>query len=73
MFIWILQVSLSRFQCSLDLPHPECFILQNEAKRKGRHMGYGKRKGTAEARLPSKVFHPDMNPICLMFACLLSG
>ncbi|XP_031281965.1 60S ribosomal protein L19-2-like [Pistacia vera] len=27
----------------------------HEAKRKGRHSGYGKRKGTKEARLPSKV------------------
>jgi len=26
-----------------------------EAKRKGRHCGYGKRKGTAKARLPMKV------------------
>ncbi|XP_073158861.1 large ribosomal subunit protein eL19z-like [Henckelia pumila] len=26
-----------------------------EAKRKGRHTGYGKRKGTKEARLPSKL------------------
>nr|AAX48852.1 L19 [Suberites domuncula] len=26
-----------------------------EAKRKGRHSGYGKRKGTANARLPEKV------------------
>ena len=26
-----------------------------EAKRKGRHNGYGKRKGTRNARLPSKV------------------
>ncbi|PKU67550.1 60S ribosomal protein L19-2 [Dendrobium catenatum] len=26
-----------------------------EAKRKGRHSGYGKRKGTMEARLPTKV------------------
>merc|ERR1719266_37169 len=26
-----------------------------EAKRKGRHMGIGKRKGTREARLPTKV------------------
>lgn len=25
------------------------------AKRKGRHTGYGKRKGTAEARMPTKV------------------
>ena len=28
---------------------------KNAAKRKGRHMGFGKRKGTAEARLPTKV------------------
>merc|ERR1719353_1510808 len=27
----------------------------HEAKRKGRHTGYGKRKGTAKARLPQKV------------------
>lgn len=26
-----------------------------EAKRKGRHSGYGKRKGTKEARLPTKL------------------
>ena len=26
-----------------------------EAKRKGRHQGYGKRKGTANARMPEKV------------------
>lgn len=26
-----------------------------EAKRKGRHMGYGKRLGTREARMPSKL------------------
>jgi len=25
------------------------------AKRKGRHSGYGKRKGTANARMPEKV------------------
>lgn len=28
---------------------------KNAAKRKGRHMGLGKRKGTSEARLPTKV------------------
>jgi len=28
---------------------------RNAAKRKGRHSGIGKRKGTAEARMPSKV------------------
>merc|ERR1712100_444714 len=27
----------------------------HEAKRKGRHTGYGKRKGTANARMPGKV------------------
>ncbi|KAI3883911.1 hypothetical protein MKX03_017374 [Papaver bracteatum] len=27
----------------------------NEAKAKGRHSGYGKRKGTREARLPTKI------------------
>merc|ERR1712147_181495 len=27
----------------------------HEAKRKGRHQGYGKRKGTKNARMPSKV------------------
>uniref|UniRef100_A0A0A0K651 Large ribosomal subunit protein eL19 domain-containing protein n=1 Tax=Cucumis sativus TaxID=3659 RepID=A0A0A0K651_CUCSA len=26
-----------------------------EAKRKGRHSGYGKRRGTREARLPTKI------------------
>ena len=29
--------------------------LMNEAKRKGRHTGHGKRRGTANARLPFKV------------------
>uniref|UniRef100_A0A7S3L6Q9 Ribosomal protein L19 n=1 Tax=Amphora coffeiformis TaxID=265554 RepID=A0A7S3L6Q9_9STRA len=29
--------------------------LRNEAKRKGRHTGHGKRRGTANARLPFKV------------------
>jgi large subunit ribosomal protein L19e len=27
----------------------------HEAKRKGRHSGVGKRKGTRNARMPSKV------------------
>jgi large subunit ribosomal protein L19e len=27
----------------------------HEAKRKGRHTGHGKRKGTKDARMPSKV------------------
>ena len=29
--------------------------LAKEAKSKGRHTGYGKRRGTREARLPSKL------------------
>merc|ERR1712170_123045 len=29
--------------------------LRNEAKRKGRHTGTGKRRGTANARLPFKI------------------
>ena len=29
----------------------------NEARRKGRHMGHGKRKGTANARMPTKVIY----------------
>jgi large subunit ribosomal protein L19e len=29
--------------------------LRNEAKRKGRHTGFGKRHGTADARLPEKL------------------
>merc|ERR1711915_267851 len=28
---------------------------KQEARRKGRHMGFGKRKGTANARMPKKV------------------
>jgi len=31
------------------------FLRRNEAKRKGRHTGIGKRRGTANARLPFKV------------------
>uniref|UniRef100_A0A6B2G022 Large ribosomal subunit protein eL19 n=1 Tax=Myxobolus squamalis TaxID=59785 RepID=A0A6B2G022_MYXSQ len=30
-------------------------LLRKEAKRRGRHRGLGKRKGTAEARMPSKI------------------
>ncbi|KAJ1630738.1 ribosomal protein L19e-domain-containing protein [Pavlovales sp. CCMP2436] len=30
-------------------------LLHLEAKRKGRHTGHGKRRGTAEARMPTKV------------------
>lgn len=28
---------------------------RHEAKSKGRHMGYGKRKGTREARMPQRI------------------
>ena len=32
------------------------------ARRKGRHMGIGKRRGTANARMPEKVsFHLSQN------------
>jgi len=31
------------------------FHRRNDAKRKGRHTGFGKRKGTANARLPFKI------------------
>ncbi|TFJ84038.1 hypothetical protein NSK_005133 [Nannochloropsis salina CCMP1776] len=31
------------------------YLTRLEAKRKGRHTGYGKRKGTANARLPMKI------------------
>lgn len=30
-------------------------IAHQEAKAKGRHSGFGKRKGTADARMPTKV------------------
>jgi large subunit ribosomal protein L19e len=32
-----------------------------EARRKGRHMGHGKRKGTANARMPTKVRSKFLN------------
>merc|ERR1719373_903033 len=36
--------------------HSRSRVAKNlEAKRKGRHMGVGKRRGTREARMPSKV------------------
>merc|ERR1719325_426175 len=36
--------------------HSRARVRKNmEAKRKGRHMGIGKRKGTREARLPTKI------------------
>merc|ERR1719506_1428004 len=36
--------------------HSRARVRKNlEAKRKGRHMGVGKRKGTREARMPQKV------------------
>merc|ERR1711936_1224548 len=36
--------------------HSRARVRKNaEARRKGRHMGYGKRKGTANARMPTKV------------------
>ncbi|XP_033125740.1 60S ribosomal protein L19-like [Anneissia japonica] len=36
--------------------HSRARVRKNtEARRKGRHTGYGKRKGTANARMPTKV------------------
>ncbi|KAK0055589.1 60S ribosomal protein L19-like [Biomphalaria glabrata] len=36
--------------------HSRARVRKNaEARRKGRHMGHGKRKGTANARMPSKI------------------
>ncbi|KAK8380678.1 hypothetical protein O3P69_007950 [Scylla paramamosain] len=36
--------------------HSRARVRKNqEARRKGRHMGFGKRKGTANARMPQKV------------------
>ncbi|XP_076056661.1 ribosomal protein L19 [Oratosquilla oratoria] len=36
--------------------HSRARVRKNlEARRKGRHMGYGKRKGTANARMPQKI------------------
>merc|ERR1719392_649098 len=36
--------------------HARARVAKNlEAKRKGRHMGVGKRRGTREARMPTKV------------------
>jgi large subunit ribosomal protein L19e len=39
-----------------DVVHSRARVVRrNEAKRKGRHTGIGKRRGTANARLPLKV------------------
>ncbi|XP_071533191.1 large ribosomal subunit protein eL19 [Panulirus ornatus] len=36
--------------------HSRARVRKNqEARRKGRHMGFGKRKGTANARMPKKI------------------
>ncbi|BFZ11371.1 hypothetical protein BsWGS_14410 [Bradybaena similaris] len=36
--------------------HSQARVRKNaEARRKGRHMGHGKRKGTANARMPTKI------------------
>merc|ERR1711915_1138121 len=36
--------------------HSRARVRKNaEARRKGRHMGHGKRKGTKEARMPTKI------------------
>nr|UGW01545.1 epidermal growth factor receptor [Eriocheir sinensis] len=39
--------------------HSRARVRKNqEARRKGRHMGFGKRKGTANARMPQKMADP---------------
>jgi hypothetical protein len=38
-----------------------------EARRKGRHRGYGKRKGTANARMPEKVKSLNLKIEFLLF------
>jgi hypothetical protein len=49
--------------------HSRARVRKNtEARRKGRHCGFGKRKGTANARMPRKVWDVDAdeNVICIV-------
>ena len=49
--------------------HSRARVRKNtEARRKGRHCGFGKRKGTANARMPRKVWDvdADKNVICVV-------
>jgi ribosomal protein L19E len=49
--------------------HSRARVRKNtEARRKGRHCGFGKRKGTANARMPRKVWDADAdkNVICVV-------
>jgi large subunit ribosomal protein L19e len=42
--------------------HSRARVRKNtEARRKGRHCGFGKRKGTANARMPRKVCDVQKN------------
>lgn len=47
---------LAPFEAQAVTMHSRSRVRKNlDAKRKGRHMGTGKRKGTREARMPTKV------------------
>lgn len=41
-----------------------------EARRKGRHCGFGKRKGTANARTPQKVRNFEIYVLRILFLLL---
>ena len=44
--------------------HSRARVRKNtEARRKGRHCGFGKRRGTANARMPQKVSSKHSNII----------
>lgn len=57
-FIWILILQFYFFQV-IKKPvavHSRSRVRDNtEARRKGRHTGFGKRKGTKDARMPQKL------------------
>lgn len=57
--------------------HSRARVRKNtEARRKGRHCGFGKRKGTANARMPQKVITMYYNffyILVLTFMLALSG
>lgn len=49
--------------------HSRARVRKNtEARRKGRHCGFGKRKGTANARMPQKVRNKKKMITLLIFA-----
>ncbi|OUS41778.1 ribosomal protein L19e-domain-containing protein [Ostreococcus tauri] len=59
-----MNVDKRNIECKLEAEHPQVgerricdpqAYQEQAAKRLGRHTGYGKRRGTREARLPTKV------------------